>query len=93
MEAKLKGNNLSTLKVAATYIGTVVGAGFASGQESLQFFAIFKGRGLIGLLIVTILFILYGYIIMELGYHLGSKSHIEIIKYSAKLCPKFIMFY
>lgn len=29
---------VSTLKVAATYIGTVVGAGFATGQELLQFF-------------------------------------------------------
>ncbi|HEX3032027.1 MAG TPA: hypothetical protein VHS59_07255 [Bacillota bacterium] len=25
-------------QIAATYIGTVVGAGFASGQETLQFF-------------------------------------------------------
>ncbi|EGD49885.1 hypothetical protein TheetDRAFT_3307 [Thermoanaerobacter ethanolicus JW 200] len=28
---------ISAFKVAATYIGTVVGAGFASGQEILQF--------------------------------------------------------
>jgi uncharacterized membrane protein YkvI len=33
--------SVSTLKVAATYIGTVVGAGFATGQELLQFFSKF----------------------------------------------------
>lgn len=37
---------ISTFKVAATYIGTVVGAGFTSGQEMLQFFAVFGIRAL-----------------------------------------------
>lgn len=78
----MEKGNISTFKVAATYIGTVVGAGFASGQETLQFFAVFRGRGLIGLLIVTVLFMVFGYIIMDLGRKLGSKSHIEIIKHS-----------
>lgn len=73
---------ISTFQVAATYIGTVVGAGFASGQEILQFFSVFGNNGLIGLIIVTLLFILFGYIIMELGQRLNSKSHIEIIKYT-----------
>ena len=34
----MKNTGVSTLKVAAAYIGTVVGAGFATGQEILQFF-------------------------------------------------------
>lgn len=38
-------NNVSTFKVAATYIGTVVGAGFATGQEVLQFFNRFGAMG------------------------------------------------
>ena len=41
----LNNKSISTFKVAATYIGTVVGAGFASGQETLQFFAVFGVRG------------------------------------------------
>ena len=77
-----KATGLSTFKVAATYIGTVVGAGFASGQEILQFFAVFGNRGFLGLLVVTVLFILFGFIIMELGQKLGSRSHIEIIRHS-----------
>ena len=69
-------------KIAATYIGTVVGAGFASGQEILQFFAVFGNRGIIGLILVTVLFMIFGFIIMELGYRLKSESHLKIIKYS-----------
>lgn len=80
MSKKTSSRDISTFKVAATYIGTVVGAGFASGQEILQFFAIFGSNGFLGLVIVTVLFIFYGYIIMNLGKALNSSSHLNIIK-------------
>ena len=84
---------ISASKVAATYIGVVVGAGFASGQEVLQFFARFGGYGLAGLVAVTILFIIFGYIIMDMGRILNSTSHIEIAKFSAgKYLGTFIDF-
>lgn len=75
-------NKISTVKIAATYIGTVIGAGFASGQEILQFFGVFGSKGLVGLLIVTIFLIFYGYIVMELGYRIQSPSYIEIVRLS-----------
>ncbi len=73
---------VSSLKVAAAYIGTVVGAGFATGQEILQFFNRFGAFGLAGILIATIMFIVFGYFVMALGRKLNSRSHLEIIKYS-----------
>ena len=73
---------ISTFKVAATYIGTIVGAGFASGQEILQFFVVFGNNGLWGLILVTTLFIAFGYLIMDLGQRLNSKSHLKIIQYT-----------
>lgn len=73
---------ITTLKVAATYIGTIVGAGFATGQEILQFFTRFGAKGLIGLMVSTILFIIFGNIIMNLGKKLNAHSHMEIVKYS-----------
>ena len=78
----MKKKKITSLKVAATYIGTVVGAGFATGQEILQFFTKFGIMGLAGILVSTIMFILFGYIIMDLGKKLGAHSHLEIIKYS-----------
>jgi len=71
---------LSTFRIAATYIGTVVGAGFASGQEVLQFFGYYGLNGFVGLGLATIIFMLYGYIILKLGLELKAKSHLEVIK-------------
>ncbi len=76
----MTAKKISPMKIAGVYIGTVVGAGFASGQEILQFFCVFESKGRIGIGLATILFILFGYIIMNMGHNLGSKSHIEIIK-------------
>lgn len=78
----MKKEGISTLKVAATYIGTIVGAGFATGQEVLQFFSQFGVWGLAGLVVTTILFIVFGSIIMDLGGQLKAESHLEIIKYA-----------
>jgi len=78
----VKKQGVSTLKIAATYIGTIVGAGFATGQEVLQFFAKFGLKGFAGLILTTIMFVVFGYIIMELGRELDTRSHLEIIRYS-----------
>lgn len=80
---KVKENPaLSTFKVAATYIGTVVGAGFASGQEVLQFFGYFGINGFWGLLIAAALFALFGWIVMDLGMRLNARSHLEVIRHA-----------
>jgi len=71
----------TALKVAATYIGTVVGAGFASGQEVMKFFTLFGYRGLLGLAVATILFIWWGNLILQLGFRLQARSHHEIFYY------------
>ena len=73
---------VSTLKVAATYIGVIVGAGFATGQEVLQFFSRFGSLGLGGLILTTVLFIVFGHIIMDLGKELRARSHREILRYT-----------
>ncbi len=76
----MKEKKITTLQVAGTYIGTIVGAGFASGQEMLQFFVSFGKMGLWGLLVVTLLFIYFGYVIMELGWKLKASSHLPVVK-------------
>lgn len=70
---------ISIFAVAATYIGTVVGAGFASGQEVLQFFGYHGIMGFLGLIIAVLMFIVYGYIILALGNRLNASSHYEVI--------------
>lgn len=72
----------SVFRIGATYIGTVVGAGFASGQEVLQFFGYFGARGIFGIGLAALLFMAYGFLILELGRRLGAESHLPVIHYA-----------
>ncbi|MCG8482677.1 MAG: hypothetical protein MJA31_05165 [Clostridia bacterium] len=79
----MKREGVSAFEITATYIGTIIGAGFASGQEIFQFFVRFGSKELYGLLLTTILFVIYGYMIMRLGRKLNAHSFSHIIQYSS----------
>ena len=70
---------LSSRTIAATYIGTVVGAAFASGQEILQFFGYFGLKGLAGIVLTTFLLIGFGYLVMESGHRLRADSYQPVL--------------
>ncbi|MCG0278726.1 MAG: hypothetical protein L5656_09395 [Thermanaeromonas sp.] len=72
----------SIFKIAAAYIGTVVGAGFASGQEVLQFFGYFGLWGLAGIALATGLFIFFGYQVLNLSHHLKAHSHLPVMRHA-----------
>lgn len=59
--------NARSLGAALTYVGAVVGAGFASGQEIYQFFARFGSRGIWGIGIAGAFFAGLGYLALERG--------------------------
>ncbi|TLN12303.1 hypothetical protein FDZ74_10195, partial [bacterium] len=73
---------INVFHVAATYIGTVVGAGFASGQEVLQFFGYFGLNGVWALILTTLLFVFFGWIILDLGMSLQATSHLPVIRHA-----------
>ncbi len=86
-----KQSQVGVFKVAAAYIGTIVGAGFASGQEVLQFFSSFGLAGIWSIIISTAFFIFFGYTVLILGMKLNANSHIEIIRFaSGKVIGTFI---
>ncbi|MDA5107103.1 GerAB/ArcD/ProY family transporter [Brevibacillus thermoruber] len=64
-----------SVQVAATYIGTVVGAGFASGQEILAFFTSYGHWGTLGILLATALFVWLGYNMMRLAQRMQTPSY------------------
>jgi len=70
-----------TWKVATTFIGTIVGAGFASGQEILKFFGHFGLPGVIGILMSCIIFCAGGTLIMILGHKLKACSFGDVVTY------------
>ncbi|MGG2066004.1 MULTISPECIES: YkvI family membrane protein [unclassified Bacillus (in: firmicutes)] len=68
-------------KIAATYIGTVVGAGFATGREIVEFFTIHGTYGTIGILVSGVFFIWLGTKMMMLSSQIGAFSTQEFNKY------------
>ncbi|XEC93069.1 hypothetical protein AB6A23_17005 [Paenibacillus tarimensis] len=68
------------LQIAMTYIGTVVGAGFASGQEILQFFTRFGFVGTVTIAIATAMFIWLGAKMMIIASEISAKSYEDLNK-------------
>lgn len=69
-------------EIASAYIGVTIGAGFASGQEVLQFFTLFGLNSLPAILLSSVLFVFFGAIVLNLGRRLRAASHLEIIRYA-----------
>jgi len=78
----MKKKNLwkKSIQIASTYVGTVIGAGFASGQEIMRFFSIYGEISFIAILLSTLIFIFAGIKIMELGQQYKTSAFQELIQ-------------
>ncbi|WP_040340358.1 YkvI family membrane protein [Fictibacillus macauensis] len=65
-------------QIAAVYIGTIVGAGFATGREIIEFFTKYGTAGFVGIGIAGWLFIALGTKIMHLARHTEAKTYEEL---------------
>ena len=65
------------LSVAFAYVGVVIGAGLASGQDLLQYFLSFGAKGLIGIAVLGVLNIVFGVVALQLGSYYRSGHHDE----------------
>lgn len=66
---------LRILKIAGAFVGVIVGAGFASGQEVLQYFTSFGYKGTIAAVLSTALFAYLGMVLTNIGSKLKAESH------------------
>lgn len=67
--------------VAFAFVGVVVGAGFATGQEIFQFFTSHGVYSISGIIVTGLLITLGGMIVMHTGHHLKSRNHSDSINY------------
>lgn len=90
----------NSLIIAGTFIATIIGAGFASGQEILSYFVVYGKGSVFGLLAVCILFALCAASIMLRAYKNGTADFDEYVDIIAdgraavfiKLCvPAFML--
>ncbi|MEF3303731.1 YkvI family membrane protein [Paenibacillus sp. GYB003] len=77
----MRGGWISIIQIAATYIGTVVGAGFASGLSIVQFFTRYGMYGVAGILVATFLFTWLGTKMMVLSHRIQAFSYQELNVY------------
>jgi uncharacterized membrane protein YkvI len=66
-----------SFQIAAVYVGTVVGAGFATGKEIVEFFTRYGFYGFIGILIAGYIFIFTGTKIMLISARIRASSYEE----------------
>jgi len=69
-----------SIQIGAAYVGAIVGAGFASGQEIVQFFLVFGSQGLIGLMLLGLLFAAFGMAVLFLIEKNGIETYQEMMK-------------
>lgn len=65
--------------IALAYVGVLVGAGFASGQEILQYFVAFGYQGIVGVVVAALLFGITGLIALQLGSYYFADEHMDVL--------------
>ena len=68
-------------QIAAVYVGTVIGAGFATGREIMEFFTRYGTAGTVGIIISGCLFIWGGARLMVMARRIGAASYDELNRY------------
>lgn len=66
-------------KIGSAFVGIIVGAGFASGQEILQYFTSFGHVGTLAAVVSTALFAYLGMTLTRVGSRLKAESHKDAI--------------
>jgi len=75
----IKGQFGNIIKVAFLYTATIIGAGFASGQEIVQFFSMYYTGGFFGIILAGFLFSLVGYVVLSKVYSERISSYDEFL--------------
>ncbi|WP_342573980.1 hypothetical protein MHH37_17140 [Solibacillus sp. FSL K6-1781] len=68
-----------SLQIGGAFVGLIVGAGFASGQEIMQYFTSFGTLGLVGGILASLAFAFLGMTLAQLGSEMQVASHKGVI--------------
>ena len=64
--------------IAMAFVGLTVGAGFASGQEMMQYFVAFGTNGLWGVVLASVVMIASGLAVLSIASYLQADEHSEV---------------
>lgn len=74
---KMKSSKGTVIKIAGAYVAWVMGSGFATGQEILQFFTSYGYTSMILVGMNLLGFLLIGPMILQAGFENGEESHFQ----------------
>ena len=69
-----------SITMALAFVGLLVGAGFATGQEVIQYFISFGYAGLIGVVVASVIMIFAGAVIFQLGSYFLAPDHNTVFR-------------
>jgi len=80
-----------SLAVAASFVGIVVGAGFASGMEALQYFVAYGTNGFFGVILASVTMLFAATAFMTFGSYFLAREHNEVFYNVTSKPAAFIM--
>src|SRR5690625_3860436 len=66
------------LGISMAFVGVLVGAGFSSGQEAMQYFVSFGQMGLWGVVVAAALTTITGIAVLQLGSYFHAREHTAV---------------
>lgn len=75
----MDNRDLSPRQIGMAFTGSILGAGFISGQELMQFFGVFGYYGILGMVISIVLFSFFGSFVMKVARRTGTEEFDKII--------------
>ncbi|WP_186304325.1 hypothetical protein [Kocuria palustris] len=70
----------TVLMTALAFVGLVVGAGFATGQEVIQYFISFGAIGIVGAVLSGVVMAVGGMVIVQLGSYFLAENHYKVFR-------------
>lgn len=68
------------MSIALAFVGLLVGAGFATGQEIVQYFTSFGANGVWGIIVAGIIMTLAGTVFLQLGSYFHAAEHNTVFR-------------
>lgn len=76
----MKNELIKIFQIAVVFIGTIVGAGLASGKEITQFFTSFGIKSFLGIILCGIFYIFMGTLISKISVNYKLDSYSDVMK-------------
>lgn len=69
-----------SMSIAMAFVGLLIGAGFATGKEMMQYFVSFGSTGIWGLVVTGVIMVIFGAVVLQIGSYFLADEHGAVLK-------------